>query len=107
MAQGFTDIAIIIKLFPLLLLEHSGLLRAAQWGEYIPANENLGYRITLPISYSSPTSYIVVCSNSDTENGYICSSAAKRIDEKQVDLASAINGDYYQTLPVSIICLGF
>ena len=78
-----------------------------QWGEYIPTNANLGYRITLPITYSSSTSYIVVCSNDDTTNSYICTSAAKRIDEKQIDLASAINGDFYQTQPVSIICLGF
>ena len=78
-----------------------------QWGEYIPANANLGYRITLPITYSSSTSYIVVCSNDDTTNSYICTSAAKRINEKQIDLTSAVSGDYYQTQPVSIICLGF
>ena len=73
----------------------------------MPQNESLGYRITLPIPYTDTTTYIVVCSNDDTSNGYIVTSAAKRIDNQTVDLVSGLSGSYYQAQPVDIIVCGW
>ena len=57
--------------------------------------------------YTDTTTYIVVCSNDDTSNGYIVTSAAKRIDNQTVDLVSGLSGSYYQAQPVDIIVCGW
>ena len=78
-----------------------------QWGRYVPQNESLGYRITLPVPYTDTTSYIVVCSNDDTSNGYVTTSAARRNSNQTIDLVSGLSGNYYQTQPVDIIVCGW
>ena len=57
--------------------------------------------------YTNTTSYIIVCSNDDTSNGYVTTSAAKRIDNQTVDLVSGLSGSYYQEQPVDIIVCGW